>query len=92
MEDMYDCTDNIMPHPTSDSEFRQEIIKYFLGDDWCVTDSMGQQQVNTCALFSIKSHYQGIQSKSRAIRALKAFASGFSKAIHSSIYEFKKKD
>ena len=83
---------NLMPEPTSDADFRKSIIKYFLGDDWYVTDPLGQEQINTCALFSIKSHYKGINSKNKLGRAISVFIKELKlgKAIRASFKEFKK--
>ena len=49
---------NICPQPMSDSEFRRRITKLLLGDDWFVTLSISQEQVNTCAYDEIKRKYK----------------------------------
>ena len=49
--------DNIFGVGVSDAEFRRFIIKYLLGDDWRVTDSLGQTQVNEIALLDILEKY-----------------------------------
>ena len=46
--------DNILPEPTTDAEFRDEIIKLLLGEDWYVAMPMSQSQVNTIALEEIR--------------------------------------
>ena len=38
--------DNMYGVGMSDTEFRQFIIDYLLPDGWCVTDPIGQSQIN----------------------------------------------
>lgn len=45
--------DNIFGVGISDAEFRELIIDYLLGEDWYVTDPLGQTQINEIALHKI---------------------------------------
>ncbi len=45
--------DNMFGVGISDSEFRQFIIDYLLGEDWYVVDPLGQTQINEIALYQI---------------------------------------
>lgn len=45
--------DNIFGAGISDAEFRELIIDYLLGEDWYVTDPLGQTQINEIALHRI---------------------------------------
>lgn len=49
--------DNIFCVGVSDAEFRMFIINYLLGEDWYVTDPIGQTQVNEIALDEILNKY-----------------------------------
>jgi hypothetical protein len=49
--------DNIFSVGVSDAEFRAFIIDYFLGEDWYVTDPLGQTQINEIALYEILEKY-----------------------------------
>lgn len=49
--------DNIFGVGVSDAEFRAFIIDYLLGEDWYVTDPIGQTQVNEIALYEILEKY-----------------------------------
>ena len=49
--------DNIFGVGISDSEFRQFIIDYLLGEDWYVVDPLGQTQINEIALYEILEKY-----------------------------------
>jgi hypothetical protein len=49
--------DNIFGVGITDDEFRKFAIDYLLGEDWYVTDSVGQTQVNEIALDAILSKY-----------------------------------
>ena len=49
--------DNIFGVGVSDSEFRQFIIDYLLGEDWYVVDPLGQTQINEIALYEILEKY-----------------------------------
>ena len=42
----------------SDTEFRREITKLLLGDDWCVAFPVSQEQANTCIYDEIKFKYK----------------------------------
>jgi hypothetical protein len=42
----------------SDARFRDEIIKYLLGDDWQVINPINREQVNVEALISIIEDYK----------------------------------
>lgn len=48
---------NIFGVGVSDAEFRNFIIDYLLGEDWRVTDPVGQTQVNEIALYQILEKY-----------------------------------
>jgi hypothetical protein len=48
---------NIFGVGVSDAEFRSFIIDYLLGDDWYVTDPLGQTQINEIALYEILEKY-----------------------------------
>lgn len=48
----------MIPPPMSDTEFRREITKLLLGDDWCVAFSVSQEQANTCIYDEIKFKYK----------------------------------
>lgn len=37
----------------SDAEFRHFIIEYLLPDGWCVSDPLGQSQINEIAIYEI---------------------------------------
>ena len=41
----------------SDKEFRQFVIDYLLGEDWCVVDPLGREQINEIALYEILHKY-----------------------------------
>jgi hypothetical protein len=49
--------DNIFSVGVSDAEFRAFIIDYLLGEDWYVTDPLGQTQINEIALYEILEKY-----------------------------------
>ena len=49
--------DNIFGVGITDAEFRKFAIDYLLGEDWYVTDPLGQTQVNEIALATILSKY-----------------------------------
>ena len=49
--------DNMFGVGVSDSEFRQFIIDYLLGEDWYVVDPLGQTQINEIALYEILEKY-----------------------------------
>lgn len=48
---------NIYGVGISDEEFRKFIIQYLLGEDWYVSDPIGQTQVNEIALYEILNKY-----------------------------------
>lgn len=48
----------MIPPPMSDTEFRREITKLLLGDDWCVAFPVSQEQANTCIYDEIKFKYK----------------------------------
>lgn len=48
---------NIYPEPTTDADFRRQVIDMLLGKDWYVVDPLSQQQVNTIAIDEIKRKY-----------------------------------
>lgn len=45
--------DNIYGVGMSDAEFRHFIIEYLLPDGWCVSDPLGQSQINEIAIYEI---------------------------------------
>lgn len=49
--------DNMFGVGISDSEFRKFAIDYLLGNDWYVTDSLCQTQINEIALNEILTKY-----------------------------------
>lgn len=49
--------DNMFCTGMSDAEFRQFAIDYLLGEDWYVTDPLGQTQINEIALYRILEKY-----------------------------------
>lgn len=55
--------ENIFPDPISDAQFRREIINFFLGEDWYVVNPIGQEQVNTEALYCIEEKYMRYANK-----------------------------
>lgn len=44
-------------NPITDREMVQEIIDYFLGEDWYVVDPLATVQINAIALDEIKAKY-----------------------------------
>ena len=46
--------DNIYGVGMSDAEFRHFIIEYLLPEGWCVTDPLGQSQINEIAIYEIQ--------------------------------------
>ena len=49
--------DNIFGVGISDTEFRRFITDYLLGENWYVTDPLGQTQINEIALYEILEKY-----------------------------------
>lgn len=49
--------ENIYCKGITDSEFRKCIITYLLGNDWYISDSIVQNQVNEIALLEILCKY-----------------------------------
>lgn len=49
--------DNMFGVGISDAEFRRFVINYLLGEDWYVTDPLGQTQINEIALKEILEKY-----------------------------------
>ena len=45
--------DNIYGVGMSDAEFRHFIIEYLLPEGWCVSDPLGQSQINEIAIYEI---------------------------------------
>ena len=45
--------DNMYGAGMSDAEFRHFIIEYLLPDGWCVSDPLGQSQINEIAIYEI---------------------------------------
>lgn len=50
---------NVYPKPMSDTEFREIMIAYFLGNGWYIADPLLQEQVNTEAAYEIIKRYLG---------------------------------
>ena len=57
--------DNIFGVGVSDAEFRAFVINYLLGEDWYVTDPLGQTQINEIALYEILEKYSKQYRKER---------------------------
>lgn len=60
MEDRYRNREdkrNLFGVGITDSEFRQFMIDYLLGEDWYVVDPLGQTQINEIALYTILNKY-----------------------------------
>lgn len=49
--------DNMYGVGMSDAEFRHFIIEYLLPDGWCVSDPLGQSQINEIAINEILTKY-----------------------------------
>ena len=45
--------DNMYGVGMSDAEFRHFIIEYLLPDNWCISDPLGQSQINEIAICKI---------------------------------------
>lgn len=45
--------DNIYCVGMNDAEFRHFIIEYLLQEGWCVSDPLGQSQINEIAIYEI---------------------------------------
>jgi hypothetical protein len=59
--------DNMFGVGVSDAEFRTFIIDYLLGEDWYVTDPLGQTQINEIALYEIlKKHSKRYKKEYRS--------------------------
>ena len=53
----------------SDTEFRQFIIDYLLPDNWCVTDPLGQSQINEIAIYEIlEKHSKKFRKERRRLK------------------------
>ena len=64
--------DNIFCVGITDAEFRRFAIEYLLGEDWCVTDPLGQTQVNEMALAEILSKYsKRFKKEIKPLRSIK---------------------
>lgn len=59
--------DNIYPVGITDAEFRHFIIYYLLGEDWYVTDPLGQLQINEIALEEVLERYSRRYRKERKV-------------------------
>ena len=55
--------DNIYGVGMSDAEFRHFIIEYLLPEGWCVTDPLGQSQINEIAIYEIQKRTQTYEIK-----------------------------
>lgn len=53
----------LLPNPTDPQEGLNELIKYILGEDWYVTESMTASQVNTIAIEEIKKKWDLVTLK-----------------------------
>ena len=51
----------ILPPPISNGTFVNEIIRYFLGEDWYTIGSIHNDQVNYEALVEIEYRYRNIK-------------------------------
>lgn len=60
--------DNIFGVGISDTEFRQFIIDYLLGEDWYIVEPIGQTQINEIALYEILEKYSKRYRKERKDR------------------------
>ena len=64
--------DNMFGVGITDAEFRKFAIEYLLGEDWYVTDSLGQTQVNEIALAEILSKYsKRFKKEIKPLRSIK---------------------
>lgn len=61
--------DNIYGVGMSDAEFRHFIIEYLLPEDWCVTDPIGQSQINEIAIYEIlEKHSKKFRKEHRRMK------------------------
>lgn len=61
--------DNIYGVGMSDAEFRHFIIEYLLPEGWCVTDPIGQSQINELAIYEIlEKHSKKFRKERRRIK------------------------
>lgn len=65
----------LCPPPTSAQAGLNVLIEHFLGKDWCVTMSMGAEQVNTAAIFEILEKYPDKKSIKEKFAELKTLLS-----------------
>ena len=52
--------DNLCGVGVTDREFVNFIIDYLLGEDWCVGDPIGKEQINEIALYQILERYSKV--------------------------------
>lgn len=61
--------DNIYGVGMSDAEFRHFIIEYLLPEGWCVTDPIGQSQINELAMYEIlEKHSKKFRKERRRMK------------------------
>ena len=61
--------DNIYGVGMSDAEFRHFIIEYLLPEGWCVTDPIGQSQINELAIYEIlEKHSKKFRKERRRMK------------------------
>lgn len=60
--------DNMHGVGMSDAEFRHFIIEYLLPDGWCVSDPLGQSQINEIAIYEILNRFSKKFRKEKAKR------------------------
>lgn len=61
--------DNIYGVGMSDAEFRHFIIEYLLPEGWCVTDPIGQSQINEIAIYEIlEKHSKKFRKERRRMK------------------------
>lgn len=60
--------DNMYGVGMSDAEFRHFIIEYLLPDGWCVSDPLGQSQINEIAIYEILNRFSKKFRKEKAKR------------------------
>jgi hypothetical protein len=52
-DNICDTSYGLYPAPMKAQQALDILISYLLGDDWCVVDSIGVEQVNACAIEQI---------------------------------------
>lgn len=55
--------------PATDAQVAfNELINFFLGEDWYVADPLGVEQINTVALYQIEEIYENCIKRKRQVR------------------------